>query len=221
MIEIGQVVNSKDRIENQPNNDYGCKCRCNLTGSQWLDQKQQDDDGAGHTDDGAGSDVGLDDIETLDCAEDGLRRGENAIGHDERDAGHTYDFKKATEEGAGFYAGADSAARALEVGGEVAFHSDHGEFFGVALDDVGLEWSSVISYCEQEFFLFSFLLFFDSGKTNVSREERVEGESAALAFIIRVQDDEDVFDADHEREGPDDEGESAKEVVIGGVVGKS
>ncbi len=51
-------------------------------------------------------------------------------------------------------------------------------------------------------------------ETHVSSKERIAAKSAALAFIIGVQDDADVFDGHHKGKSPYDDGEHLYDLVL-------
>jgi hypothetical protein len=49
-------------------------------------------------------------------------------------------------------------------------------------------------------------------QTNISRQKRVGTERAALAIIVRPQNDQDVLDRNHQRKAPNDERQRAHEI---------
>jgi hypothetical protein len=55
---------------------------------------------------------------------------------------------------------------------------------------------------------------------HVAAQERVHTESAALAAVVRVEDDKDVFDCHHHEKTPDDNREDTEEVLTRGGFGK-
>lgn len=54
-------------------------------------------------------------------------------------------------------------------------------------------------------------------RTYISGEQRVDRESTALALIIGSEYNEDVLDADHQGESPNDERERAQQIIIAGL----
>ena len=57
--------------------------------------------------------------------------------------------------------------------------------------------------------------------TYEASEQRVAAKSTALTFVIGMEDDEDVFDRHHERQGPDDDGQDFDDIGSGRRVRKS
>ncbi len=55
------------------------------------------------------------------------------------------------------------------------------------------------------------------GGAEVFRNEGEKGKDAAFALVIGLHDEGEVFDADDQDKGPEDEGEDAVEVGLGGV----
>ena len=55
------------------------------------------------------------------------------------------------------------------------------------------------------------------GGAEVFRNEGEKGKDAAFAFVISLHDEGEIFDADDQDEGPEDEGEDAVEVGLGGM----
>lgn len=53
---------------------------------------------------------------------------------------------------------------------------------------------------------------------HVAADEGVEGEGAALAAVVRAEDDEDVLEEGDEGERPEDEGEDAVDLLVAGRV---
>ena len=51
----------------------------------------------------------------------------------------------------------------------------------------------------------------------ISGQQRVDCERPSLSLIICSEDNEDIFDADHECEGPDDERKGAEQVIVARV----
>jgi hypothetical protein len=53
-----------------------------------------------------------------------------------------------------------------------------------------------------------------SGRPYVARNEIVHGEGTAFAFVIGEKDDANVLDCDNQGERPDDERESAEQIIM-------
>ncbi|TKW51116.1 hypothetical protein CTA1_2782 [Colletotrichum tanaceti] len=126
-----EVVDAKRAVEAEPDDDDGRKGAGELGGAEGLDEEEEDEDAAGGADDGGGVDVGLDDGEALDGAQDGLGGGQDAVGDDH---GHGQDadgLEEAPRDAAPFYDGADAAGDGAHVLGVAAFHADGGLFAGV------------------------------------------------------------------------------------------
>lgn len=51
----------------------------------------------------------------------------------------------------------------------------------------------------------------------ISGKQRVDGKCPSLPLVICSEDDEDVFDANHQRETPDYKGECTEQVIVAGV----
>lgn len=52
--------------------------------------------------------------------------------------------------------------------------------------------------------------------TYISRQQAINGKRASLALIIRPEHNGNILDAHHQRQGPDDQGESAEKVIVTG-----
>lgn len=57
-------------------------------------------------------------------------------------------------------------------------------------------------------------------RTYISRQQTINSKGAPLALIIRSKHDSNILDADHKRQGPNDEGKSAKKVIVSGFGGE-
>jgi hypothetical protein len=64
-----------------------------------LSQEQQDQDRASHTDNGRLRDISVDLVQSLDCAKNRLRWGEDSIGDRHRHCKDTYCLQKVAKEG--------------------------------------------------------------------------------------------------------------------------
>ena len=53
-------------------------------------------------------------------------------------------------------------------------------------------------------------------RTYISRQQTINRKGAPLTLIIRSEHNGNILDADHQRQGPYDEGESAKKVIVTG-----
>jgi hypothetical protein len=51
----------------------------------------------------------------------------------------------------------------------------------------------------------------------ISRQQRVTAEGPAFAFVVGVEDYENVFDCHHHGQGPDDNGQHSYEVIVRGL----
>ena len=52
--------------------------------------------------------------------------------------------------------------------------------------------------------------------TYISRQQTVNSKCAPLTLIIRSEHNGNILDADHKRQGPYDQGQSAKKVIVAG-----
>ena len=48
----------------------------------------------------------------------------------------------------------------------------------------------------------------------ISRKKCEQGESSTLALVVCSEDDKDVFDANHQSQGPDDKRECSEKVIV-------
>lgn len=53
--------------------------------------------------------------------------------------------------------------------------------------------------------------------TYVSRQQAVDSKSPPFTLIIRPKHNGDVLDADHKRQGPDNQGEGAEKIIVTGL----
>lgn len=53
--------------------------------------------------------------------------------------------------------------------------------------------------------------------TYISRQQTVDSKGPALTLIIRPEHNGNILDANHKRQGPDDQGEGAEEVIVAGL----
>lgn len=140
VVEIDEVVDAEPGVEGQPNDDDRREGRREARQAQGLDQEQDYDDAARRPHDRRARDVWADDIETLDCTEDGLRWCQDAVGEDH---GHGQDadrLEQAAEESAPFQEGAHAQVSWPQVSGLVPFHVHQWLFPRVTSCDVGLSW---------------------------------------------------------------------------------
>ena len=73
MVELGEVVDAEGSDESEPYDNYRRKGGAELLDSKRLNHVQEDQNAASRSDDRAVGDVGNNDIQTLDGAEDRLR----------------------------------------------------------------------------------------------------------------------------------------------------
>ena len=59
--------------------------------------------------------------------------------------------------------------------------------------------------------------FYSGSVLYVSREQWVNSEGTSFALVIGSEDNEDVLDADHERESPNNQRQRAKQVIVAGL----
>lgn len=57
-------------------------------------------------------------------------------------------------------------------------------------------------------------------RTYMSRKKSEQGESSTFSLVICSKNDEDVFDANHQGQSPDDKREGAQKVIVGGIGGE-
>ena len=50
----------------------------------------------------------------------------------------------------------------------------------------------------------------------MSGEQRIQRKGPTFTLVVGSEYDEDILDADHQRKGPDDKGESPEKVIVGG-----
>lgn len=58
------------------------------------------------------------------------------------------------------------------------------------------------------------------GRAYISREKSEQGKSSTLSLVICSEDDDDVFDANHQSQSPDDKRKDAKNIIVGRVGGE-
>jgi hypothetical protein len=54
----------------------------------------------------------------------------------------------------------------------------------------------------------------------MSRKKSEQGESSTFSLVICSKNDEDVFDANHQGQSPDDKREGTQKVIVGGIGGE-
>ena len=52
--------------------------------------------------------------------------------------------------------------------------------------------------------------------TYISRQQTINSKRAPLTLIIRSEHNGNILDADHKRQGPNDQGQSAKKIIVAG-----
>lgn len=137
-----EVVDAKRAQEAEPDDDDGRERRGEPREAERLDGEEQDEDAARRADHGRAGDVGLDDVQALHRAEDGLRGREDAVGEHHRHGQHADRLQQAAEELAPLERRADPAAGRPQVAREVAFHVDELLLAGVAVRDARL-WITI------------------------------------------------------------------------------
>lgn len=55
------------------------------------------------------------------------------------------------------------------------------------------------------------------GITYISRQQTIKSERPSLTLIIRPEHNGNILDANHKRQGPYDEGQSAEKVIVAGL----
>lgn len=86
---LRKIVDAGNQVEEEPNRHDGCEAGSDLGGSEWLDQEEQDQDGASDAYDSRYRQIRLDDFEALNCTEDRLCGCQNTVGHDHGYSQHT------------------------------------------------------------------------------------------------------------------------------------
>jgi hypothetical protein len=57
-------------------------------------------------------------------------------------------------------------------------------------------------------------------RTYMSRKKSEQGKSSTFSLVICSKNDEDVFDANHQGQSPDDKREGTEKVIIGRIGGE-
>lgn len=57
----------------------------------------------------------------------------------------------------------------------------------------------------------------DETSTYISRQQTIDSERSPLTLIIRPEHNGNILDANHQRQGPDDQGEGAEKVIPAGL----
>ena len=133
-----QVVNSKARVEQQPQYDDRRKTCGQFRQAEWLCQEQYDQNTSGGANDGGLGDVRDHHIETLDCPQNRLSRSQDPVRHDHRDSQDSNDFEKTSCKSAVLYAAPKPSTNTLQIACMVSFHLNQGSFAWVSVCNIHL-----------------------------------------------------------------------------------